>query len=74
MVGYVRRYRNAIFPIAVAWAYFGIYSSYSNGLVAPSMASIIQLILVFGIAVFIALIGYSFYKNNYAIFPSTKVW
>ena len=72
VVGYVRRYRNAIFPIAVAWAFFGIYSSYSNGLVAPSMASIIQLILMFGIAVFIALIGYSFFKNHYAIFPPTR--
>lgn len=72
VLGYVLRYRNAVFPIAIAWAYFGIYSSYTNGLVAPSMAPIIQMVLLFGIAVFIALIGYSFFKNNYAIFPPTK--
>lgn len=69
---YILRYRNAIFPIAIAWAYFGIYSSYTNGLVAPSMASIIQVVLLLGLAVFIALSGYTFFKNNYAIFPSTR--
>lgn len=72
VVGYVRRYQNAVFPIAVAWAFFGIYSSYTDGLVDSSMASIIQLVLVVGIAVLIALIGYAFFKNNYAIFPSTR--
>ena len=73
VVGYVLRYRNAVFPIAVAWAYFGIYSAYTNGLVAPSLASIIQLVLLLGIAVFITLTGYTFYKNRYAIFPPSEV-
>ncbi len=72
VVGYVLRYRNAVFPIAVAWAYFGIYSAYTNGLIAPSMASIIQLVLLFGIAVFIALTVYAFFRNHYAIFPPTR--
>ncbi len=58
--------------MAVAWAFFGIYSSYANGIIAPSMASIIQLVLLFGIAVLIALAVYTFYKNNYAIFPPIK--
>ncbi|MGO2279022.1 MULTISPECIES: tryptophan-rich sensory protein [unclassified Psychrobacter] len=72
VVGYVMRYRNAVFPIAVAWAYFGIHSSYANGLIAPSMAWIIQLVLLFGIAVLIALSCYTFVKNSYSIFPPTK--
>ncbi|MGP4713926.1 MULTISPECIES: TspO/MBR family protein [unclassified Psychrobacter] len=73
VVGYVRHYRNAVFPIAVAWAYFGIYSAYINGLVAPSLAVVIQMVLVLGIAVLIALAVYTFYKNRYAIFPPTRV-
>ena len=72
IVGYVLRYQNAIFPIAVAWAFFGIYSSYTNGLVTPSMASIIQIVLLLGVAALIALTGYTFYKNKYAIFSLTK--
>lgn len=72
VAGYVLRYRNAVFPIAVAWAYFGIYSSYSNGIVAPSLAVIIQMVLVLGIAVLIALTIYTFYKNRYAIFPPVR--
>lgn len=70
VLGYVLRYRNAVFPIAVAWAYFGIHSSYANGLIAPSMASIIQMVLLFGIAILIALSCYTFFKNSYSIFPS----
>ena len=73
VVGYVLRYRNAVFPIAVAWAYFGIYSAYTNELVAPELASIIQMTLLLGIAIFVALTGYTFYKNRYAIFPSIRV-
>lgn len=72
IIAYVKRYQNAVFPIAVAWAFFGIYSSYTNGLVAPSLAVIIQIVLLLSIAVFIALIGYTFYKNRYAIFPPTR--
>ncbi|WP_435979440.1 hypothetical protein [Psychrobacter sp. DM4] len=72
VLGYVRRYRNAVFPVAVAWAFFGIYSAYTNGSIAPSMASIIQIVLLLGIAVLIALTGYTFYKNRYAIFPPSR--
>lgn len=72
VIGYVRHYRNAIFPIAVAWAFFGIYSSYTNELVTPSLAVIIQIVLLLGIAVLIALTGYTFFKNHYAIFPPTR--
>lgn len=73
VVGYVLRYRNAVFPIAVAWAYFGIYSAYNNGLIAPKLASIIQMTLLLGIAIFLALTGYVFYKNRYAIFSTIRV-
>ena len=73
VVGYVLRYRNAVFPIAVAWAYFGIYRAYNNGLIAPKLASIIQMTLLLGIAIFVALTGYVFYKNRYAIFSTIRV-
>lgn len=73
VLGYVLRYRNAVFPISVAWAYFGIHSSYVNGLIAPSMASIIQMVLLFGIAILVALACYTFYKNSYSIFSSTRI-
>lgn len=72
VIGYVRRYRNAVFPIAVAWAYFGIYSSYTSGIVAPLLAAIIQVVLLLGIAIFITLTVYTFYKNHYAIFPLVR--
>lgn len=73
VAGYVLRYRNAVFPVAVAWAYFGIYSAYTNGIVAPKLASIIQIVLLLSIIVLIALTIYTFYKNRYAIFPPVRV-
>lgn len=69
---YVSIYRNAIFPLALAWAFFGIYSSYTNGIINPPMASKIKLVLIFGIIIFITLTGYTFVGNDYSIFPITK--
>lgn len=66
---YLFIYQNALFPIAIAWAFFGIYSSYSKGITKPEMASIIQKILAFGIVVFIIVSAFIFIRNGYSIFP-----
>lgn len=66
---YVSLYQNAVFPIALAWAFYGIYSSYQNGLTNPAMASTIQGVLIFGIATFSFLVIFIFARNGYTIFP-----
>lgn len=66
---YLSMYRNATFPISLAWAFFGIYSSYSSGHLNPPMASIIQMVLLLGIGVFALSIVITFVKNGNSIFP-----
>lgn len=66
---YLKLYKNAVFPISLAWAFFGIYSSYSSGVIAPPMATSIQIVLLFGIGVFILAAGITFVKNGSSIFP-----
>lgn len=66
---YLFIYQNALFPIAIAWAFFGIYSSYSKGTIKPEMASMIQKILSLGIVIFIIASTFIFIRNGYSIFP-----
>lgn len=61
--------RNAVFPISLAWGFFGIYSSYSSGILKSPMAFEIQGVLLFGIVVFLLSIIITFVKNNYSIIP-----
>lgn len=66
---YVSLYRNAVFPIALAWAFYGIYSSYRQGKIEAEMGSVIQNVLIFGIATFGFLTIFIFARNGYTIFP-----
>lgn len=66
---YLSLYQNAVFPIALAWAFYGIYSSYSQGKINAEMISTIQGVLIFGIATFAFLVIFIFVRNGFAIFP-----
>lgn len=66
---YLFIYQNAVFPIPLAWAFFGIYSSYKIKLITPNLALTIQKVLIFGIFAFLAMASYTFIINGYSIFP-----
>lgn len=68
---YLTRFKNAIFPLPIAWAFFGIYSAYGNGQLMAELATIIQGVLIAGIIVFLILSVWTFIRNNQAIFPKT---
>lgn len=65
---YLSRFKNAAFPIPLAWAFFGIYSSYANGQLDPSMSTAIQGVLIAGIAIFLIAVVWRFIKNGNALF------
>lgn len=71
---YLLIYKNAVFPLSLAWAYFGIYKSYTSGVLNPPMASIIQIVLLIGIGVFILSSIVTFIKNKKSIFPKSSMW
>lgn len=68
--GYLFIYQNAAFPLAIAWAFFGIYSSYKDKTINPEHAPLIKNELLFGIAVFISLAIFTFVVNGYSLFPA----
>ena len=62
--------KNAIFPIPIAWAYFGIY----NFLIAPEgyqgKYSLLANIALIGIVLLIGLSVIQLYKNKYKVMPN----
>lgn len=62
--------KNTIFPIPIAWAYFGIY----NFLLAPegyqAKYSLLPNIALIGIVLLIGLSAIQFYKNKYKVMPN----
>lgn len=65
---YISRYKNAAFPLPLAWAFFGIYGSCSSGRVEPELATAIQWFLIAGIAIFLIAAVWRFIKNGNALF------
>lgn len=64
---------NAIFPIPIAWAYFGIY----NYLLAPEgfqgQYNLLQNVALIGIVLLIGISAIQFYKNQYSLMPDGLV-
>ncbi|CAD2079588.1 TspO/MBR family protein [Phocicoccus pinnipedialis] len=71
-LSYLLLYKNAVFPISLAWAFWGIYNSYSSGSIKSSMDEVIQTMLLIGIGIFIVAIIITFIKNKFAIFPKSN--
>ena len=66
-VGVLLDTKNAIFPMPIAWAYFGI----NNALVASnSGASLLQTVSLIGIVLLVGAAAIQFYKNRYQVMPS----
>ncbi|KYG58445.1 TspO/MBR family protein [Planococcus maritimus] len=70
---YLARFKNAAFPIPIAWAFFGIYSAYASGMLDPEMAGAIQGVLLAGIAIFLIAVVWRFLKNGKSLFPKQSV-
>ncbi|TAA73014.1 tryptophan-rich sensory protein [Planococcus salinarum] len=66
---YLVRFKNAAFPIPIAWAFFAIYSAYASGELDPAMSTAIQVILLTGIGIFLVAVVWVFVKNGKALFP-----
>ncbi|WP_025729930.1 tryptophan-rich sensory protein [Atopobacter phocae] len=73
VLGYVLYYRNAVFPIAPAWAFFGIYRAYQTNPMPYPMTNIIEIILLTGMGIFIVLAGWTLVRNQFNVFPKTQM-
>ncbi|MCH4825407.1 MAG: tryptophan-rich sensory protein [Planococcus sp. (in: firmicutes)] len=69
---YLALYKNAAFPLPIAWAFFGIYSAYASGVLDATMATTIQAVLVAGIVLLLIASAWTFVKNDKGLFPKTN--
>ncbi len=63
--------KNAIFPIPIAWAYFGIYNNLTSTI--QGNYDMIQNVALIGIVFLIVLTVFQFYRNQLNIMPDISV-
>lgn len=63
--------RNAVFPLPVAWAYFGIYQFLTSPEGFQKAYDLLPIIALAGMAVLIGAAAIQLYKNNFSLYPYT---
>lgn len=61
--------KNAVIPLPVAWAYFGIYQNLKSPTGFNGEYELLQIIALVEMVVFIVIAGIQFYKNHFALLP-----
>ena len=64
----VMRVKNAVFPLPIAWAYFGIYNSLSAGQIYGTL----QMVALVGMVVLAGLAAIQFIRNRYRVMPDQR--
>jgi len=63
--------RNAVFPLPIAWAYFGIYQFLQSPQGFKGAFTTLQTVALLGIAVIIIISAVLFYRNHFSVLPSS---
>lgn len=69
VLAYALKYKNALSPAGVAWAFFAIHSAYKSGEITADMSSTIEMLLLAGIVIFVVCMVFTFVRNKFSIFP-----
>ena len=72
VIGVLLNIRNAVFPLPVAWAYFGIYQFLKSSAGFGGQYGLLQIISLTGMVVLISAAAVQLYKNHFSILPSLK--
>ena len=72
VVGVLLRIKNAVFPLPIAWAYFGIYKFLAAPEGFKGQYGSLQNIALAGIVVLVVLAALQFYRNRFAILPKPQ--
>jgi len=64
----VLRVKNAVFPLPISWAYFGIYNSLSAGQIYGTL----QMVALVGMVVLAGLAAIQFIRNRYRVMPDQR--
>lgn len=69
LIGVLLKIRNAVFPLPVAWAYFGIYQFLQSPAGFKGEFSTLSIIAIAGMAVLMVLAVIQFYRNRFSVLP-----
>ncbi len=72
VIGVQLSLRNAVFPLPVAWAYFGIYQFLKSPEGSGGQYGFLQVISLVGMVVLIGAAAIQLYRNHFALLPSLK--
>ena len=64
--------RNAVFPLPIAWAYFGIYQFLRAPEGFKGVYGTVQIVALAGMAALVCVALFQFYRNRYALLPESK--
>ncbi len=72
LVGVLLKIRNAVFPLPVAWAFFGINQFLQSPAGFKGEFATLQIISIIGMAVLIIVAAIQFYRNRFSILPESS--
>lgn len=65
------RIKNAVFPLPVAWAYFGIYQFLNSADGFKGAYGLLEIVSLAGMVVLIGVAAISLYRNHFSILPES---
>ena len=69
-IGVLLQHRNAVFPLPIAWGYFGIYQVLVSPDGAAGQYGIMPAVTIVGLAVLVIAAGVQFIRNERSLFPA----
>lgn len=64
--------KNAVFPLSIAWAYFGINKFLNSPEAFKGQYALLEVIALIGMGVLIFLSIFQFYRNSFSVIPKQK--
>jgi carbon starvation protein CstA len=73
VIGVLLKNRNAVFPLPVAWAYYGIYQFLKSPVGFKGEYGLLQVVSLAGMVVLICAAVIQFYRNHFSLLPDSTM-
>lgn len=69
LIGVVSKIRNAVFPLPIAWVYFGINQFLKSPAGFKGEFATLEIVALIGMAVLVMISAILFVRNHFAVLP-----